>query len=644
MIKRIYLVLNRLIINMVTNPNLNWRYVLLLFIIAILVYLPGLPGGFIYDDHYNFLQNTAINNSELSFSAAWSATLSGTSGPLGRPIAMLSFYLNHQLSGFSPISYKIFNIAIHAINTLLVFFIVCRLLNLFVNLGYLSRGKYNSEHLAFWITILWAIHPINLTAVLYVVQRMTSMSAMFTLLGIYFYCNLRETSIPDVKRMIIKLSFVILFGIIAALCKENGLLLFLFLFVIECFLFQWRVHTLQEGWGLKIFYIFVLVIPLCFAGVMLLNGDLTANYSSRTFTLTQRMLTEFRVLWFYIFQIILPQANLFGLFHDDFLLSTSLIDPVSTAWSIIAFILLILFTVRCTRKFRWFGFGLLFFFAGHLMESTILPLNLVHEHRNYLPSLGLIIVFVLSLNLIINKIKVIRSNILFVIITLLFTSITVSRAYDWSNVVLLGERLAQRHPDSVTANYEMGYAYSKVYEQTHDPVFAYTAINALQRAESLSDSEMQPAIALVHVRAMLGEVEDQALIDKIAMDFRHGKVSIKEVISLRQLVNCQAEGICNVSDIIMQVIFNALMNNHGLVGRLSDDVLYIYSTYLMTIPDGAAKALTIILDIVSRNPNTLEYQVKLVSVLLTNKKYEEAKLLMDTLARSHGIKWNIVDK
>jgi protein O-mannosyl-transferase len=628
---------------MVTNTNLNWRYVFLLFI-AVFVYLPGISGGFIYDDYSNFLQNQAINNSELSFSSAWTATLSGTSGPLGRPIAMLSFYLNYQLSGFSPLTYKLFNIAIHGLNTLLVFFIVCRLLNLLLNQGCHSKSKHEVEHLALWVTILWAVHPINLTAVLYIVQRMTSMAATFTLLGIYYYLILREHPNSNLKMMITKLSFIILLGVSAALCKEIGLLLFLFLFVIECFLFQWRTPTLQEGWCLKIFYISVLFIPLCLVCIIFMNGELTANYAGRTFDLAQRVLTEFRVLWFYIFQILLPQANLFGLYHDDFIVSTNLIEPISTLWSITAFIILIVFIRICIRNYLWFSFGLSFFLAGHVMESTILPLNLVHEHRNYLPSLGMIIIFVIFLNLIINRIKSNKSNLVFVIIILLFATITMSRAYDWSDVILLGERMVQRHPDSATANFEMGYTYAKLYEQTHDSTFAYTAITALEKAESLSETNMQPAISLVHIRAMLGESEDLFLIDKIAKDFRHAKTNRAELVSLRQLVNCRAESICKVSDKSMQSLFDSLLANHNFQGGPRDDALFIYTNYLVNTSDGAAKALSIIQDIVSRHPGKLEYQVKLIEVLLTNGKIKEANLLMDRLSRQYGIDWNIAAK
>lgn len=623
--------------------NINGRYAFLIFAAAVLVYLPGLPGVFIYDDYFNFLQNPTIYDAGLSFADAWTATLSGSSGPLGRPLAMLSFYLNYQLSGLSPISYKIVNITIHALNSLLVFSIVCRLFTILVNRGVLLSSQRGLERLALWVTLLWAVHPINLTAVLYVVQRMTSMSATFTLLGIYFYLNLRETPTIDVWRMISRLICIVFLGLMAALCKENGLLLFLFLFVIECSLYQWHVKALYERWSLKVFYIFVLLLPLCFVGFMFLNGELIAGYSDRAFDLAQRVLTEFRVLWFYILQILIPQANLFGLHHDDFIISTSIFEPISTFWSIVAFVLLAISGIKCVNKLPWFGFGLLFFFAGHMMESTILPLNLVHEHRNYLPSLGVVIIFVLSLNLMLSRIKIIRTNLVFVLIAILFSLITINRAYDWSNLVLLGERLAQRHPNSVTANYEMGYAYSKIYEQKRDPAFAYIAKTALQRAASLSDTDMQPAIALAHIVAMLGEDEDPVLMDKIALDFKYGNVSVSEVISLRQYVNCQVTTLCSSNEIMTQRLFNNLLENKSVQGRLKNDVLYIYSTYLVTIPDGAGQALMIMQDIALRNPDTLEYQVKLISIFLANGKVNEANLLMERLTKRYGMEWNVIE-
>jgi hypothetical protein len=510
---------------MIPNIKYKWCYIFLLLLVAVLIYLPGLPGGFIYDDYFNILQNSAINNSDLALSSSWSAMQSGVSGPLGRPLAMLSFYLNYHLSGFSPASFKVFNIIVHAINGVLVFIVMSCLLSVMQRRKSLVMNNIKMEHLAFWVALLWAVHPINLTGVLYVVQRMTSMAATFTLLGIYYYIDLRDSKIKSIKETVIKLGFILLLGILAALCKENGALLFLFLFAIECFVFQWRVITIQERWSLYVFYVFVLVLPSIIAGILLFNGELTANYNSRDFNLAERVLTECRVLWFYIFQILLPQANLFGLYHDDFAVSRSLVQPISTLWSILAFILITASAIKFPRQLSWLALGLSFFIIGHLLESTIFPLNLVHEHRNYFPSIGIIFIFVISLVLLVEKVKTLKSNVIFIIITILFSSITISRAHDWGDMRLLGERLVQRHPESVTANYEMGYIYSKIFEQTGDSSFGYVAQKALVSANSLSISNLQPAIALAHINALLDEVEDNNLIKKIVSGFKDKKVT-----------------------------------------------------------------------------------------------------------------------
>lgn len=628
--------------NMTLSISVNQRYAFSLFIFAVLVYLPGLPGGFIYDDYFNFLQNPAINNSELSLSGAWSASLSGTSGPLGRPLAMLSFYTNYHLTGFSPLSFKLVNILIHALNTVIVFFIVSKLLSLIAIKSDFSSEIENIKASAFWVAIIWAVHPINLTAVLYVVQRMTSMAAMFTLLGIYCYIALREKLENNLSGFISKLILIVLFGFVSALCKENGLLLFVFLLAIECFFFHWRVNTLSERRCLNVFYFFVILLPLCFAVLMLLNGELTARYSGRSFDLIERSLTQFRVIWFYIFQSLLPQANMFGLYHDDFILSKSIVEPISTLWAIISLVLLGVFASMFRKKIPWFSFGLMFFFIGHLMESTILPLNLVHEHRNYLPSIGLIIIFVLSLDLMISKVKFVNKKLFFTVITILFTIITIGRAHDWSDVLLLGERLAQHHPDSVTSNYEMGYAYTKEYLQTNNPVFGTAAKVALRKAETLAVNTTQPAIALIHVNAMTGEEEDQSLISKLVINLRNNKINSIEIIELRKLINCQIESRCNLSSTTIHSLFSSILENEKVTGRLSDDVRYIYASYLVAIPNGASSALVIMRDVVLRNPNTLEYQLKLISILLTNEKTNEANMLMNNLNESHGIKFHTI--
>jgi protein O-mannosyl-transferase len=625
------------------NSKSNRLYAFIITSIAIAVYLPGLSGGFIFDDYVNFLQNPKIHDSELSLVDAWAASQSSVSGPLGRPISMLSFYFNFHIGSFSPISYKIINIAIHALNALLVFIIVSRILHYCSNRFPTLEIYSNKNKLALWIALLWAIHPINLTAVLYVVQRMTSLAAMFTLVGIYFYINLRESDDDSLKKLILGLCLVTLSGVLSALCKENGLLLFLFLFLIECFIFQWKTNTVKQTQLIKTYYILVLALPLSITGLMILTGLYNLDYSDKAFDLTQRVLTEFRVLWFYILQILLPQAHLFGLYHDDFVLSTSLINPATTIISIVSFIVLAILSVKYIKKFPWFAFGYAFFIAGHAMESTILPLIIVQEHRNYIPSIGLLIILVFSLHLLLQRVRFLNKNLIFLAVISIVGLNTINRSYDWGDILLLGERLAQRHPNSVTSHYQMGQLYMTVYVQTNNTLFSDIAKTALQRADNLSHENMESAITLVHMMSMVDDPENQALIKKINTDFKTGDVTVTEIKALRQLLNCINYDYCKLSIQTLDSFFSSLLDNHKLQGRLKDDVLYFYASYLVNIPGMEPIALKVMEDIVSRNPELLEYKIQLLSVLMSNDRHDEANELMDKLSKEYGMTWDFVN-
>ncbi len=626
-------------IQMIKDNNSTLLFLLLLISLVSFVYFPGLSGGFIYDDYSNFLHNPAINNSDLSFSSAWTASMSGISGPLGRPVAMLSFYLNYQFSEFTPVSYKLFNLLIHLINTILIYFVTCRLIKPLLEKESLINLSSKHTLIAFWITAIWAVHPINLTAVLYTVQRMTSMSATFVLLGILSYLNLRTSVAITNKVLIVRLMYITFLGVIAALCKENGLLLFLYLITIESILFKWKTENVNLSRYLKLYYIAVLIIPLFVALFLLFKGSLTAGYSGRDFDMMQRLMTEMRVIWFYIFLIFIPRLNQFNLYHDDFFISLSLINPATTIFSLAAFLLLFFIVYKTQRK--WFVFGIIFFFSGHLMESTVLPLNLVHEHRNYLPSLGLILVFVISMILLIEKTKI-NVHLFFGVIIILFSALTMSRADDWSNPILLSESLVQKKPYSVTANYQLGETYSKLYQATSDAVYAEAALKFLSRADQLINNNVQPAIAFIHVNSMLGNNEHIETINKIAKKFSESKVTFSEINSYTNLINCKVEKLCALSNETIIRLFSVLLENATLSPNLRDDALLSYAVYLAAKTDSLSSSISIINELTNRHPERLDLKVKYISLLLSNGEKEKANHLMEKISREEGYKWNVV--
>jgi tetratricopeptide (TPR) repeat protein len=109
------------------------------------------------------------------------------------------------------------------------------------------------------------------------------------------------------------------------------------------------------------------------------------GYEKRTFTLEERLLTEPRIIIYYLSQIFYPIASRFSLVHD-ITISTSLVKPWTTLPAILAVISLFGFGLSQTIKRPIIAFGILFCFINHIIESTILPLELFFEHRNYLPS------------------------------------------------------------------------------------------------------------------------------------------------------------------------------------------------------------------------------------------------------------------
>lgn len=162
------------------------------FITAVL-YAPGFSGSFLFDDELNITANERVQIESLSFDALKQAAFSTKSGPLARPLSMLSFALNHYFHGLAPFYFKLTNLIIHLVTGLALFFALRLLLELFRR----RHGVFTESHRD-WIVLAvaatWLLHPLNLTSVLYIVQRMTALAALFSLLSmvLYFYGRLRQ--------------------------------------------------------------------------------------------------------------------------------------------------------------------------------------------------------------------------------------------------------------------------------------------------------------------------------------------------------------------------------------------------------------------------------------------------------------------
>lgn len=431
--------------------------ILSLIFLLILAYFPGLHGPYVLDDEPNITSVRAIALKEITWDGIQKALWSNDSGPLKRPLAALSFALNHYFAGGfdDTFPFKLTNVAIHIFNSILVYFLALRLVHspaLIAGLG--DKQKLQVAGLA---ATLWALHPIQLTNVLYVVQRMNSLSALLVILGLIAYIHGREKLEKSEPAGFMLMGAGLVIGTLLGLgAKENAALLPLFAFVIEVTLYRSDCLNRPVRKRLAIFHFFLVLVPAAmFIGYLATHPDFVMHtYAQRNFSLSERLLTEARVLWFYLSLILVPSTHRLGLFHDDISLSTSLLDPACTLPAVAGICAAAAFALILRRKYPLAAFAILWFLVGHSLESSIFGLEIAFEHRNYLPSLGIIFAATYTIVHFLQKTTGnSKATTGFpVVIIMVFGFGTWSLAGTWKDFYTLAEHCVTNHPNSPRAN------------------------------------------------------------------------------------------------------------------------------------------------------------------------------------------------
>lgn len=441
------------------------KRVVLSFLLALIllggaVYLPGASGPWIFDDFGNIVHNDYLKVTRLDTSTLYHAAFSLQAGPLQRPLPMLSFALNYYFSGgFGDTTpYKLTNIAIHVTNGLLVFWLALLILRQLAPVETRNRAAGGLDEvmvLAALVALWWVVHPLQLTSVLYVVQRMTSLSAMFVLCGLigYFHGRLTWNAGQRRRGTTIVVASLVGFGAAGMLSKENAVALPLFAVVIDATVFgalpPWARLAGLPGrtravlWGVAAGVVLVLTALAVFY--------FSSRYGARDFTLSERLLTEARVLFFYLALLLFPRIDWFGSQHDDITLSHSLVQPWTTLPAVAGLLVLVVVALRARRSAPILSLAVLWFLAGHLLESTFIPLEIAHEHRNYLPILGPMLAIGAGAAWAAREY---RSRLPLLMLTLLIAvsaGITAIRAGQWANRNSYSRFEALHHPSSPRA-------------------------------------------------------------------------------------------------------------------------------------------------------------------------------------------------
>ena len=360
-----------------------------LLVIAWLAYRPGLSGGFLFDDWVNLDalgRNGAIDNGP----ALVRYLTSGTADPLGRPLALLSFLVDARNWPADPAPFLRTNLLLHLANASLLWCLLRRLETL---LG--SDGKH-AGRVALLGAGAWLLHPLWVSTTLYAVQREAMLPATFVLAGLLAYVAARERFSRTSGRegAWAMIAAVTIATTLAALSKANGLLLPLLAWVLEATVLR-RAFPVPGDTAvaarLRHLRWLLLVIPslALMAYVARFIPDWNVVASGREWTIGQRALSEPRVILQYLELLLVPRASSAGLFNDQVQASASLFSPATTALGLLALAAMLAGFLRLQhlRRAPALTCALGFFLAGHLLESTLVPLELYFEHRNYLPAL-----------------------------------------------------------------------------------------------------------------------------------------------------------------------------------------------------------------------------------------------------------------
>ncbi|UHD16875.1 hypothetical protein [Thiocapsa bogorovii] len=370
---------------MTTHQRLAFLSSTLLALVAIFaLYLPGTYGALYYDD-YNALNGmSAVEN----FDDAKRFILEGTAGPLGRPISLLTFLAHSKKWPENRHAILRVNVIIHIANAFLLGAIAAMILRL--------RGvtPIRAYWTAFGAATLWATMPILASSSLIAIQRMTTLAAFFGLLGIAgfvvgYWLRLKRPHF----------AFALQFGslglgtLLGLYSKESAALIPVFVLLIDTLLLGNRRFHGHLHFASRTLLFSALALLLWYLSPLRL--DWFTIVELRGWSPWERLQYQVVMLWEYLRLAIAPLPTAFGPFHDhrnviDFSALQCLI--AATAWAIVTALSAWIY-VRL--KNPWPLFALLWFFTGHLLESTVLSLELVFEHRNYLAVFG--IAFALSI-------------------------------------------------------------------------------------------------------------------------------------------------------------------------------------------------------------------------------------------------------
>lgn len=434
------------------------------------VYANSLQVPFVLDDQYIVDYLSQVNIPEHLLHGGF------------RRIADITLNLNYRIGGLNPPGYHVANIAIHLACSVLFYLITAAAITCLQMSSSDADSAGTSVAPEFAVplsaALLFALHPAQTQAVTYIIQRYTSLAAMFYLLAVLLFIRsrLEIEKGGNCRSAWILATGSLIAGILAAGSKQIAVTLPAIMVLLEILLFRGRLLNRRFVTLCAVMLLLVVSVVLVkwhdttLQELLSILGRLTTEDPGTS--RTAYLLTEIPVVLTYLRILCLPVNQ--NLMHDATMYSSfsqELLPPLAAHVTIIAAAVMMYLKSRsavlsvesCRPIFlRLASLGIIWFYVTSAVESTIFPIrDVIFEHRMYLPSAGFFLAVASVSALVVSTAKVpVRTVIpLFAAVCLALGGATVARNHVWSNKVRLWEDTSGKSPGKLIALASLGVAY-----------------------------------------------------------------------------------------------------------------------------------------------------------------------------------------
>jgi tetratricopeptide (TPR) repeat protein len=492
------------------SVELNWRRDLAalagIVLLGAIIYAHTLSVPWYMDDLHTIVENRTVHLLEEALDDLFS----------NRGFANLTFALNYRLGGTSVVGYHLVNIAIHLLTSCLVFFVFKRV---FRERLLLALGG----------ALIFVAHPLQTQAVTYIVQRMTSLAALFFFLALYLYIRARETSENRSARHWLLYGSALVCGALAVFLKQNTAVLPVAIILFERYFLSGdrRLSWKQLLWYVAPFALVPvglaiksLLLPMFAEGGIADVGGMPDLVHLKHSSPLNYLVTEFSVIWIYLRLLFFPYGQ--ALDYD-----LPIVETIWTLKNLLAFLgvaALLAAAGLLRKRLPLVSAGIFWFFLGLTVESTIIPLDPVFEHRLYIPMFGFALVVMAAVA------RLPRRGAL-VAVVLLITSLSIltwKRNDLWNDPIAFYEDNLRRAPRSERVHLDLANAYRKQ--------------GRLDEAQRIYERalEINPDYVLIHINLSMvysAQMQTQKAVDILLEGVRRNPSHFKLYNNLGVLYN-----------------------------------------------------------------------------------------------------------